>query len=208
MQVSVSGKHLDVGDALRGRVIAELSAIVEKYFGTGIDATVGFERVRHFYRCQISVHFGRDMLAQSHAEATEAHGAFDMAADRMATRLRRHKRRLRDRHRDSATAAESGAPDPYPAAHYVIAAESPENPEIGEENKEIGEHVPAVIAEMESEIPRLTVAAAVMRLDLADLTALLFRNDAHGGLNMVYRRHDGNVGWVDPLGNSSSVRQS
>lgn len=101
MQASVSGKHLDVGDALRGRVVSELSAIVEEYFGTGIDATVGFERVRHLYRCQISVHFGRDM--------------------------------------------------------------------------------PAVIAEMESEIPRLTVAAAVMRLDLADLAALLFRNDAMAG---------------------------
>jgi ribosomal subunit interface protein len=190
MQLSIRGKQLDVGDALREHVDASLSRTMDKYFDNPIEASVVFSREAHMIRVQVSAHIGRGMLLQAHAESTEPDAAYHAAAERLDKRLRRYKRRLRDHHRDSPSDA-----DTETAQHYILQGEA----ESAEEQEE--DTQPIVIAEMATDISNLTVSEAVMRMDLADQGALLFRNRAHGGLNMVYRRPDGHIGWVDPQGN-------
>ncbi len=190
MQVSVTGKHFDVGQSLRSHVVATTSVIVERYFEKATEAHVVFSRERHFVKAEISVHATRGLSVQGGGEAEDPYVALDGAAERIDKRLRRHKRRLRN-HRGRAkegAAAEAGAED---ATSYVL---SPE--EQDESSSGAGE--PLVIAEMRTRLPTLSVSEAVMRLDLADLPALLFRNGAHGNVNLVYRRSDGNIGWIDP----------
>ncbi len=189
MQVTVTGKQMDVGESLRGHAEAATAAIADKYLGKAIEAHVVFCRERHLFLSDISLHAWRGLTVQCHGEAADAYAAFDDAALRLEKQLRRYKRRLRGRNKSGKAAEET----PEPATDYVLAARAEEETESGEGNAE-----PLVIAEMRTSIPLLSVSEAVMRLDLADLPALLFRNSAHGNLNLVYRRRDGNVGWVDP----------
>ncbi|MEQ9607987.1 MAG: ribosome-associated translation inhibitor RaiA [Kiloniellaceae bacterium] len=191
MQLSVKGKQLDVGDALRTHVDESLSRILDKYFGDALEVAVTLSREAHLYRAVISAHVGRGIQMEAQGEANEPYPAFDAAADRMSKRLRRYKRRLRDHNSKAAEAA------PLPAQQYILAGEGPEESE--DESNADGQ--PAVVAEMTTEIPTLTVSEAVMRMDLANLPAMMFRNSAHGGLNMIYQRSDGNIGWIDPRGN-------
>ena len=195
MQLSVKGKQLDIGNALRVHVEASLERILGKYFGDAIVARVTLSREAHLYRASVSAHVGRNILLEAQGEAVEPYPAFDAAADRLSKRLRRHKRRLRNHHKDAPAEYE-----PVPAQQYILADSEPGD--AGSEQAEAGpEDQPVVVAEMAAEIPSLTVSEAVMRMDLADLPAMMFRNSAHGGLNMVYRRDDGNIGWLDPRGN-------
>lgn len=195
MQLTVKGKQLDVGDVLRDHVEASLTRILGKYFGDAIEARVTFAREAHGFRTQVSAHVGRNILLEAHGEADDPYPAFDAAAERLSKRLRRHKGRLRNHHKLDQVEQET-----LPAQQYILAALDSEEAE-GSENHGEDQDQPIVVAEMTTEIPSLTVSAAVMHMDLADLTALMFRNSAHGGLNMVYRRRDGNIGWLDPRGN-------
>lgn len=188
MQLSVSGKHIDVGDALRGHVAATLAPTVDRYFGSAIEAKVLFARERHLFRADISVHIARGMLVHSQSEAPDAYAAFDGAAGRLETRLQRYKGRLIGRRKDRGASEEPVET----AQHYVLAADSAE----GAEDPERGR--PAIVAELAAEISTLTVGEAVMRLDLGELPVLMFRNRSHDRLNVVYRRPDGTVGWIDP----------
>lgn len=199
MNLTVKGKHLDVGDALRGFVEERLTALTEKYFSNPIDATVLFAQDAHLYRADISVRVGRGIMLQSTAEATEIYPAFDAAAEKVGKRLRRYKRRLRDHHMHDAAAAIAAANAEVPARQYVIEAEPPLLDDDEDEGNE-----PVIIAEMDTTIETMSVAEAVMRMDLAELPALLFRGGANGDLNMIYRRADGNVGWIDPRGLSKN----
>jgi ribosomal subunit interface protein len=194
MNLSVKGRHIDIGDALREHVEEVLDGIFGKYFGDAIEATVTVARDAHLYRAVILAHIGRGMQLQAQGAATEIYPAFEAAADRLSTRLRRYKRRLRDHGNKSDLDGEA-----LMAQQYILAAEAED---IQEEPQE-ADGQPAVVAEIATEIPSLTVSEAVMRLDLAELSAMMFRNRAHGGLNMVYRRDDGNIGWIDPRGNSA-----
>lgn len=191
MQLSVKGKQLDVGDALRTHVDESLSRILDKYFGDALEVTVTLSRDAHLYRAVISAHVGRGIQLEAQGEANEPYPAFDAAADRLSKRLRRYKRRLRDHNNKAAEAA------PLHAQQYILAGEGPEE----SEDASNADGQPAVVAEMTTEIPTLTVSEAVMRMDLANLPAMMFRNSAHGGLNMIYQRSDGNIGWIDPRGN-------
>ena len=187
MQLTVKGKHVDIGDALRTRVETGLEAILGKYFKTAIEAHVVFSREAHLVRAEISLHVGRGIVVNAGATATDYYPAFAAAADRLAKQMRRYKRRLRDHHAKHHDSGER-------ATTYVLA------PPIDDEEKSAEEPdgAPVVIAEISSELPRLTVGEAVMRMDLAAAPVLLFRNRSHGELNLVYRRPDGNIGWVDP----------
>lgn len=191
MQLTVKGKQLDVGAAMRTHVADRLNVLASKYFDNPIESNVVFSRDAHLFRADVSMHVGRNMLLQSNGSANDPYLAFDQAADKMAKRLRRYKRRLRDHHR------ETQQQPVLPAQAYILEAEPD-----GEEEEEIRDEPirPIVVAEMSTSIDSLTVSEAVMRLDLGDLPALMFRNSAHGGLNLVYRRSDGNIGWVDPAG--------
>lgn len=190
MQLSVKGKQLDVGDSLKAHVLSSLENTVDKYFDNALEGVVHFSREGQSFRADISVHVGHNILIQSHSLAADPYGAFDSAGERVATQLRRYKRRLRDHHKGRSP-RESVA-----AQQYILAPESEEKTE----DEGGGDADPVIIAEMTTEVETLTVGVAVMRMDLADLPALLFHNSAHGGLNMVYRRGDGNIGWVDPQG--------
>jgi ribosomal subunit interface protein len=189
MQVTVTGKQIDVGDSLRGHVEAATIAVVDKYFGRAIEAHVVFSRERHVFVSDISVHAGRGLLVQCQGRSEDAYAAFDGAADRLEKQLRRYKRRLRNHHKGAKTGEEPEAQ--LSATDYVLA--HGDEAEVASDKDQ-----PLIIAEMRTGIPQLSVSEAVMRLDLAELPALLFRNSKHGSLNMVYRRRDGNVGWIDP----------
>lgn len=185
MDIVIKGKGLDVGDAFRGHVEDTLGHAVGKYFSKAHDAMVTISREAHLFRADITVHPIRGLVVKGHATANDAYAAFDGSLERIAKQLRRYKRRLTDHHKGR-TGEES-----TPAQQYIIAPESEE-----EELPVDGQ--PAIIAELPTEIATLSVGEAVMRMDLADLPALMFKNRVNGGLNVVYRRPDGNIGWIDP----------
>lgn len=191
MQLSVKGKQLTVGDALQAHVSESLSRILGKYFGDAIEVGVTFSREGHRFRAVVTAHVGRAIQIHAQGDADAPYPAFDTAAEHLAKRLRRYKRRLRDHHKDNGSITDS-----LPAQQYILAGET----QTGAAEDE-SEGQPAVVAEMTTEIPSLTVSEAVMHLDLANLPALMFRNSSHSGLNMIYRRPDGNIGWIDPRGN-------
>lgn len=184
MDISVKGKQMDVGDALRGHVTEQLELTVTKYFDHAIDGTVIFSKSGHGFKCDLTVHAHAGMTMQGSGEADDAYIAFDNALERISKQLRRYKRRLKS-HKGR------GADEDQLQANYTIFA-----PEEHDELPE--EHSPAIVAEMPTGIATLSVSEAVMRMDLGDLPVVMFRNSAHGGLNVVYRRNDGNVGWIDP----------
>jgi ribosomal subunit interface protein len=186
MDVKVNGKNMEVGEAFRRHATSHLTAQVEKYFSRAIDANVTLSRHGgHGFRVDISVHPGRGLLVQGSAETEDAYAAFDAALEKIAKQLRRYKRRLVNHHKKRSDVVV------VPAQQYVIAPDTAE--EVSAE-----ESPPVIIAEIPAEIATLTVSEAVMGLDLADAPALMFRNRANGTFNVVYRRPDGNIGWIDP----------
>ena len=195
MQLTVTGKQTEIGAALRHHVEASLGAILGKYFKTAIEAHAVVSKEAHLSCAEISIHIGRGIVVNAHAAASDAYAAFDAAAERLAKQLRRYKRRLRDHHakgREPAGASER-------AMDYVLAPIGDDEGAEGAQAETDGVNgAPAVIAEMITELPSLTVGEAAMRMDLAEAPVLLFRNRSHGELNLVYRRADGNIGWVDP----------
>lgn len=189
MHITVTGQKLDVGDSLRSHIEDALSATVEKYFGNALDADVVLSRDGRKFRADISVHVGRDIFVRAHESVDDPYAAFDVAAAHVAKRLRRYKRRLRDHH-----AIEDSA-ETQPAQQYVLSADAePDTPGAGASPNDN----PVIIAEAVTRIERLSVSEAVMRMDLADQTAYMFRNAKNGQLNVIYRRHDGHIGWIDP----------
>lgn len=187
MELSIKGRGLDVGLSLRAHVEEQLGSAVAKYFAKAHDAVVTVSRDGHSFRVDISVHPTRGLLVQGQGSAGDAYAAFDSAFERISKQLRRYKRRLVDHHRHRG----AEPPETTPAQQYIIASEA-----VEEELPADGQ--PAIIAELPTEIATLSVGEAVMRLDLADLPAMMFRNQANGVLNVVYRRPDGNIGWIDP----------
>jgi ribosomal subunit interface protein len=187
MKLSVKGKQIDVGDALREHVRFHLEEVIGKYYGDSLEANVTFSRDAHLFRADIMVHGGPGILLQSNATADEPYPSFDVAVAKLSGRLRRHKTKITQQHH----AAKRENIESLIANTFVLHGD-----EQGSE-EEVSDN-PAIIAEMTTPVETLTVGEAVMRLDLGDLPALLFRNRGHGGLNMIYRRDDGNIGWVDP----------
>ncbi|WP_020590782.1 ribosome hibernation-promoting factor, HPF/YfiA family [Kiloniella laminariae] len=191
MQLSVKGKQLDVGDALRTHIEENLSSTLDKYFGDAIDVNVTLSRNAYLYRATIVAHVGKNIRLEANGEAGEPYPAFDLAAERLSKRLRRHKRKLRDDHAE-------GGKEATHAQHYILSGEHDEDQDDAVDAVNNDDNSPLIVAEMPTEIPTLTAGLAVMRMDLEDLPAMMFRNSKHGGLNMIYRRSDGNIGWVDP----------
>jgi ribosomal subunit interface protein len=201
MQLTVTGKQVDVGDALRRHVESALETIIGKYFRTAIEAHAVFARDAHLIHAEISLHIGRGIVINSGAAASDHYLAFDAAAERLAKQLRRYKRRLHEDHGRAHPPAERREM----AMSFILAPLDEEaegdDDAAGDETSGAGAAdgaSPMVIAEMSTELPHLTVGEAVMRMDLADAPVLLFRNRSHGELNLVYRRSDGNIGWIDP----------
>lgn len=206
MQLTVTGKQVDVGGALRTHVETALESLLGKYFRTAIEAHAVFSREAHLISSDLSLHVGRGMVVNSSAAATDHYLAFDAAAERLAKQLRRYKRRLRDYHGKARSAIEQPEVEQPETVRSFVLAPVDEDAEEGLDGAaETDGAAPVVIAEMSAELPQLTVGEAVMRMDLANVPVLLFRNRSHGELNVVYRRGDGNIGWVDPAGGAGRM---
>jgi ribosomal subunit interface protein len=188
MQVSVSGKHLDVGQSLQGYVESELQSIVTKYFELAVSADVVFTKVRHLFRADILVNDGTGhTLIKGNAEDDEVYAAFDIAAARIEKQLRKYKERIKDHHK---VKLEKDF-EMVEATKYVL---SPTTEHM--QAKDEG-NAPLIIAEKPTTVETLTVSDAVMRMDLGQLPALMFINKKTGDVNVVYRREDGNISWID-----------
>jgi ribosomal subunit interface protein len=194
MQLSVSGKRLDVGDSLRTHVGKILQTAVDRYFGRALEGKVVFERQRHLFRADISVHVRRGMTLQSHHEAADPYAAFDGALERLDHRLKRHKGRIKDRKRGKNLAPDEGV---FEAARYAVI-------ETEAETLDSDQLAAPIVAEMTTDIGTHSVGEAVARLDLGQKPVLMFRNSANGQFNVVYRRADGAIGWIDPGAASSA----
>jgi ribosomal subunit interface protein len=196
MEITVSGKQVDLSDALRTRVADQLGQITGKYFDHALEANVTFSRARSFFCCDINVHAGRGLLLRGEGEAADANSAFDDAAEHIAKRLRRYRRRVNEHARDLAHRAR-----PEAARQYILRQEEVTDNGADLATRPAGAMAFAtVIAECVSEISSLTVSEAVMQMDLADQTVMMFRNSTTGEFNVIYRRSDGHIGWIDPTG--------
>lgn len=195
MHVQVTGKHVDVGEALRSRVTDELSASILKYFdrdGGAAEVVVSRERGAFKVDCTVTLASGQQLT--THGVGADAHAAFDQTLDKLSKRIRRYKNRLKSHHTQAlAKQAEN-------AAYFVIQA-----PDAGDDADDEADDLPGqalpepmIIAETERPIRSMTVSMAVMEMDLTEAQTIVFRNAAHGGLSVVYRRPDGNFGWIDP----------
>jgi len=193
MQIKVSGKQVELSEALHRRVAEQLDGIAGKYFDHALEANVTFSRARSFFTCDINLHAARGLTLRGEGEAADAHGAFDDAAEHLAKRLRRYRRRVNEHARELANRAR-----PEAARQYILREEE-ETADAASDGAAQPTYA-TVIAEAAAEISLLSVGEAVMRMDLADQTVLMFRNSATGELNVVYRRGDGHVGWIDPSG--------
>ena len=187
MQVQVTGKHIDVGDALRTHVTERLEAAAEKYLGRATDAHVVFSKEGHEFQADCTLRLGHGVVLQTKDRAGDIYASFDGAAEKMEKRLRRHKRRLKDHHAEGRQ-----APEEIDLPARVLAAEAEEH-----DAADSSDDQPIIIAETTTILQRLSVGEAVMRMDLADAPFLLFKAGEAGDVNMVYRRDDGNIGWVE-----------
>lgn len=186
MRYRISGRQIDVGDALQTHVKTELGDTVEKFSQRPTDATVIFSRDAHEFACETTVHLSTGLTAAAKGQATEIYAAFEACREKMEKQLRRYKRRLKDHHRDRTEPVEIAG-----ASMYVLAA----NGEASD--MEPDSLQPMIIAEMETQIPSLSVGEAVMQMELTGTPLLVFRNEKNGGVSVVHRRDDGNVGWID-----------
>ncbi|WP_127106255.1 ribosome hibernation-promoting factor, HPF/YfiA family [Pararhodobacter zhoushanensis] len=187
MRYQISGKQIDVGEALQSHVKSELGNVMEKYSQRPTDANIVFSREGHTHVCESTVHLSTGLTAQAKGQANDIYAAFDACCERMDKQLRRYKRRLKDHHRDRVAPVEFGE-----GSSYILASDE------GSDADEPDTLQPMIIAEMEARIPSISAGEAVMQMELAHSPVLVFRNERHGGINVVYRREDGNVGWIDP----------
>jgi ribosomal subunit interface protein len=188
MEIRISGKQIDVGDALRTHVEDNMVAAVGKYFDRPVNANVVFSRNGHEFKCDSSVHLSTGLTAQAHAQNGDIYAAFEQATDRIEKQLRRYKRRLKDHHHNRQKPIEM-----IEAQAYVLRGHDEET-----DTGEVNGMQPVIIAEMATDIKSLTVGEAVMQMELTHSQFLMFKNDANGRINIVFQRDDGNIGWIDP----------
>ncbi len=192
MRVQVAGRQMDVGEALRTRIEKELAGGVSKYFSRATDAVVTVGRNGVGVEVDCAVHLSSGISLQAAGHGGDAHSAFTDAMEKLEKRVRRYKRRLKNHH------ADNKSPLPAEDAPAYVLAPLQEDAEADAEGASVQDDAaPLVIAETTMSLHTMTVSTAVMQLDLSDAPALLFRNAASGGLNMVYWRKDGNIGWID-----------
>lgn len=188
MDIRVSGHQMATGAALQEHVAERLSSMIEKYFNRALSSNVTFGKApAGAYSCDIVMHVMQGLILKGHSAAQDAHVALDQAAEKIEKQLRRYKRRLTNRHQQAVHAARQ-----EDAAYTVFAGPIDEREEVEAAD------APPIIAETRVDIPETSVSDAVMMLDLRNTNALFFKNAGTGRHNMVYRRGDGSIGWVEP----------
>ncbi|GGB46224.1 ribosome hibernation promotion factor [Roseibium aquae] len=186
MALRISGKHVDIGDALRGHINDRIEEALEKYFDGGYTGHVTLSREGNGFKSECALHLDTGIVLQVSAQDHDPRASFERAAEKIDKRLRRYKRKLKDHHAHNGHGKEM-----FEAASYVLAST--------EEEEELpADYNPLVIAETAAKVKTMTVGMAVMELDLTEAPVVLFKNAANGGINVVYRRVDGNIGWIDP----------
>ena len=195
MPFRVSGKNIDIGQALRARVNARIAEVTAKYFDGGFSGHVTIGKEGFGFRTDCVIHLDSGIVLEADALAADAYASADQAALRLEKRLRRYKHRLKDHQmaRASDRPHDDRAPDRAPASapSYVIAA--PEH----DSEEEATQWNPVVIAESTAALKRLSVSEAVVELDMSGTPVMVFRHAGHGRINLVYRRADGHIGWID-----------
>jgi ribosomal subunit interface protein len=182
MSIVITGKNIEVGEALKAHIEDLVRGVAGRYFSNDvIESHVILSKETHLFLVDLSVHVSKHFIVRTHGEDNDAHHAVSLAIEKMENRIKKYKSRLRDSKRHISRE------DLLPAQQYIVNTE---------EDK--GEDTPVIIAEMSSEIPTLSVSEAVMRMDLGEAPVLMFKNAKHGQLNVVYKRSDGNIGWIDP----------
>ena len=187
MRYQITGKQIDIGEALQQHVESQHGPGIEKYAERPTDAQVVLSKSAHEFVCEATVHLSTGLTAQAKAHAVEIYSAFDAAGEKMEKQLRRYKRRLKDHHRVRSEPVEL-----LGASSYILASD-----EVSE-SSEPDTLQPMIIAEMEAKVPTLSVGEAVMQMEIAGAPVMVFNNEKRAELNVVYRRDDGNIGWIDP----------
>jgi putative sigma-54 modulation protein len=188
MPFRISGKNMDIGEALRERVQARIAEALGKYFDGGYSGHVTVGKDGFGFRTECAIHLDSGITLHTEATAADAYASADQAALRIEKRLRRYKRRLKDHHAGRG----NGAATDIDATSYVLAAPDEDH------GQEVTEYNPVVIAESTTTMKRLSVSEAVMELDMTGAPVVVFRHAGHGRMNLVYRRPDGHIGWIDP----------
>jgi ribosomal subunit interface protein len=204
MTLKVTGKNIDAGEAFQTYVVSKSSAILQKYIGPELSGHVRVEKERGRFRTAFSVQLRTGLLVEAQGEGADAYASADAALERLEKRVRRYKRRLKDHHQNG------GSRPPIPefsAPDYTVQSKGgdDEDDEDDEASGCDGASDPVIVAESQRSFQTLTVSEAVMHLDLTDEAFLVFRNAGHGGVNIVYRRPDGHIGWIDIERGSSGV---
>ena len=188
MEIQISGKNIDLGQALQTHVTEHLTAGIRKYFDRGAEATVIFAKEHSEVECEVVTHLASGVFLSASGRGGDAYAAFEEALEKIEKRVRRYKRRLKDHHND--------VKDPLPAenaAYFTLAA-----PNDDDDDLDLPDAGPVIVAESSTSVRAMSVSDAVMQLELSENPAFLFKNAAHGRLNVVYRRPDGHIGWIDP----------
>lgn len=193
MSLRISGKNVDIGDALRTHIETRVEEAIDKYFDGGFTGHVTVEREGSGFRSECLIHLDTGTVLQTSATDIDAYRCFDQSAERVEKRLRRYKRRLKNHH--TPNGADRSAPED---ASYVVFAAPDEEEEVEVDFN------PVVVAETSTKLKTMTVGMAVLDLDLTDAPLVMFRNAGNGAINTVYRRPDGNIGWIDPELNGDS----
>lgn len=188
MRYQISGKQLDIGESLQKHVKKELDVIIKKYAERPTNIIITFSKDRHEFLCETAIHLSTGLTVNAKSRANEIYTSLDLCAQRMEKQLRRYKRRLKAHHNTRTTPIEFMG-----ASSYILASDT----EAVEEN-EPETLQPIIIAEMKTKIHSLSVGEAVMQMELADEPVLFFKNEGQKELNVVFRRKDGNIGWIDP----------
>lgn len=188
MRYQISGKQIDIGEALQTHVKTEIGAMVGKYAGRPTEAYVVFSKSAHEYACETVIHLSTGLNASATGKATEIYAALDACCEKIDKQLRRYKRRLKDHHK-----ARPNPVELMDAGSYILAPTDDDDDET-----QGAQDGPVIVAETSAKIPSLSVGEAVMQMELAHAPVFVFRNEKNSAINVVYRRDDGNIGWVDP----------
>lgn len=193
MTIQITGKNVEVGDAFQTYADDKIRAVLQKYVAREVDGHIRLEREREVFKTTCSVRLTNGLLLESHGEGADAYGSVDAAAHKLETRIRRYKGRIKNH---SSPAAAARRKVDIEATDHIVSLHDHDEPQQDEAN-------PLIIAEGQRNISHMTVSEAVLQLDLSEASFMIFKNAAHGGLNVVYRRNDGHIGWIDadlPMG--------
>ena len=189
MSLRVSGKNLQIGEALQDNARTRAAAVLQRYAGGVLNGHVTVEPEGSGFRCEMMLHLQSGMTLHAEGRAQEPYASFDQANHRIETRLRRYKQRLKGHH-GGAPALEASSGGTETVSSYVLEAPA------GEE--EPADFTPVIVAETKAPVRRLSIAEAVSELDFSGAPVLVFRHAGHGHVSIVYRRPDGHIGWIDP----------